>query len=89
METKEQKVNRNRNSKILKGKIGWLVDYRRAVILDPDVIEWDISVIREGLKEYAEDKEVQKIDKYFIENLKEILKVNPAIQDDDTQPLEK
>ncbi|WP_293444734.1 hypothetical protein [Persephonella sp.] len=89
METKEQKVNRNRNSKILKGKIGWLVDYRRAVILDPDVIEWDISVIREGLKEYAEDKEVQKIDKYLIENLKEILKVNPAIQDDDTQPLEK
>ena len=52
-------------------------------------MEWDIPVIREGLKEYTGNKEVQKIDKYLIENLKEILKVNPTIQDDDTQPLEK
>jgi len=52
-------------------------------------MEWDITVIREGLEEYADNEEVQKIDKYLIGNLKEILKVNPAIQDDDTQPIEK
>ncbi len=80
---------KNLSGNLTEEKIGWLIDYRRAVILDLYVMYWDISVIREGLKEYAINKEVQKIDKYLLENLKEILKVNPDIQDDDTQPLEK
>ncbi len=88
METKEQKVKRNRNGKIPEGKIEYLRMYRYSII-DSDVLPWNVPSIREKLQDYEGNEKVRKLDKWLLEDLKEILEVNPAIQDDDTQPLEK
>ncbi|HHG74276.1 MAG TPA: hypothetical protein ENK22_04460 [Persephonella sp.] len=50
---------------------------------------WNIPNIREQLKDYEYDEGIIENDKWLLEDLKEILKVNPAVQDDNTQPLEK
>ena len=85
---KEQKVKRNKNNKLPEETITWRLAYTRA-LSDPDVLAWDIPNIREHLKDYEYDEGVRENDIWLLEDLKEILKVNPDIQDNDTQPLEK
>ncbi len=77
-----------RNAEIPKEKIDTLRMYTYS-LADSDVIPWNIPSIRESLKDYEEIEEVIENDIWLLEDLKEILKVNPAIQDDPTQPLEK
>ncbi len=68
--------------------INWRLAYTRA-LSDPDVLLRDIPNIREHLKEYDWDEGIRENDIWLLEDLKEILKANPAIEDDDSQPLEK
>jgi len=88
MEKRKPMATTIRDNKLPEEAITWRLAYTRA-LSDPDVLAWDISNIREHLKEYEYDEEIKKNDVWLLEDLKEILQVNPAIQDDDTQPLEK
>ncbi len=58
-------------------------------LVDPDVLPWKIPSIREHLKKFEDLEDIKKHDRWLIEDIKEIIKVNPAIEDDDSQPLEK
>ena len=81
-------ATRNRNNKIPEEKIEYLRMYTYA-IMDPDIFPSYIPSIREKLKEYGDNEEVRKLDKWLLEDLKEILKINTYFKDDDTQPIEK
>ncbi len=81
-------AERTENNKLPEEAITWRLAYTRA-LSDPDILAWDIPNIREHLKDYEYDEGIRENDKWLLEDLKEILKVNPAVQDDNTQPLEK
>ncbi len=81
-------AERIENNKLPEEAITWRLAYTRA-LSDPDILAWDIPNIREHLKDYEYDEGIRENDKWLLEDLKEILKVNPAVQDDNTQPLEK
>ncbi len=78
----------NKTNQLSEEAITWRLAYTRA-LSDPDVLAWDIPNIREHLKDYEYDKSIRENDKWLLEDLKEILEVNPAIKDDYIQPLEK
>jgi len=59
------------------------------VLADPDIFLADISALRNELDGYEWYEEIQKHDRWLIEDIKEIIEVNPAIHDDNSQPLEK
>lgn len=77
-----------RNDRISEEKIEYLRMYTFAV-MDPDIFPSNIPSIREKLKDYEDNEEVRKLDVWLLEDLEDILNVNPTIQDDDSQPLEK
>ena len=88
MEEREPMGTRTWDNRIPEEKIEYLRMYRYSII-DPDVLPWTVPSIREKLQDYERNEKVRKLDKWLLEDLKEILEVNPAIKDDDSQPLEK
>ena len=76
------------NNKITEEKSEPLRLYMYSLI-DKDVLPWNIPKIRENLKNYEDNERVRKYDRWLIEELDEILKLNPAIKDDNSQPIKK
>ena len=88
MEKRQSMAANTGKNRIPEEKIEYLRMYRYSTI-DPDVLPWNIPSIREKLKDYGDNEEVRKLDKWLLEDLKGILKVNTYFKDDNTQPLEK
>ncbi len=80
--------NRVRNNWFPEEEIEYLRMYMYALV-DPDIFPMKIPSIREHLKKFEEYEDIRKHDKWLIEDIKEIIKVNLTIEDDDSQPLEK
>ncbi len=76
------------DDKLPEEKIADFLAYQRA-ITDPDVLPWKIPDIRDKLEGYEWYKYIKRLDKWLIEEIDDFIKINPAIEDEDRQPLEK